>query len=159
VPEAGVERQLTISTPPVEASLRGLLNSYGVTVELGRESGDVEVEGLDRSHGRAWMTDDQQLVALTPLPATSKWQFQATVHAGRDGGFPEPSLELFQQLTDQRCPVPNLRLSNATWVSLYRDRQGMVDRHQVGRAFVAGDAAHIHSPAGGLGANTGIQDG
>jgi len=35
----------------------------------------------------------------------------------------------------------------------------MVDRHQVGRAFVAGDAAHIHSPAGGLGANTGIQDG
>jgi 2-polyprenyl-6-methoxyphenol hydroxylase-like FAD-dependent oxidoreductase len=219
-PRPGVPypNQLLISTPPVEASLRRLLSSYGVKVELGREfitldqddhgvtaqvmksgghstetiradclvgcdggrstvrkalglgfdvmtvpgvahlAGDVELEGLDRSHGRAWLTDDQQLLAVTPLPSTRKWQFQASVLADRDDEFPEPSLELFQQLVDQRCPVPNVRLRNATRASVYQVRRGMVDRHQVGRAFVAGDASHIHSPAGGLGANTGIQD-
>lgn len=121
-------------------------------------AGDVKVAGLDRSHARVWTDNDGHMVALTPLPSTDIWQFQASIAEQPGGGFPEPSLELFQQLLDQYCPVPGVRLSDCTWASLYRDSHGMVDRHQVGRVFVAGDAAHIHSPAGGLGANTGIQD-
>ncbi len=121
-------------------------------------AGDAKVAGLDRSHARMWTDTDGHLVALTPLPSTDIWQFQATIAEQPGGGFPEPSLELFQQLLDRYCPVPGVRLSDCTWASLYRDSHGMVDRHQIGRAFVAGDAAHIHSPAGGLGANTGIQD-
>jgi FAD binding domain len=121
-------------------------------------AGDVKVVGLDRSHARIWTGNDGHMVALTPLPSTDIWQFQASIAEQPGGGFPEPSLELFQQLLDQYCPVPGVRLSDCTWASLYRDSHGMVDRHQVGRVFVAGDAAHIHSPAGGLGANTGIQD-
>lgn len=121
-------------------------------------AGDVKVAGLDRSHARMWTGNDGHMVALTPLPSTDIWQFQAGIAEQPGGGFPEPSLELFQQLLDQYCPVPGVRLSDCTWASLYRDSHGMVDRHRVGRVFVAGDAAHIHSPAGGLGANTGIQD-
>ena len=44
------------------------------------------------------------------------------------------------------------------WTSLYRPKAGMVDRFRVGRVFLAGDAAHIHSPAGGQGLNTSVQD-
>jgi len=218
-PRPGVPypNQLTISTPFVEASLRELLSSYGVQVELGREfigldqdedgvtarvatstggppeliradylvgcdggsstvrkalglrfdvttvpgiaflAGDVELDGFDRSHARMWAVNGRML-GLSPLPSSTKWQFQATIPADRDGGFPEPSLELFQHLIDQYCPVPGVRLRNATWASLFHDNRAMVDRHQVGRALVAGDAAHIHTPAGGLGANNGIQD-
>jgi 2-polyprenyl-6-methoxyphenol hydroxylase-like FAD-dependent oxidoreductase len=121
-------------------------------------AGDVRVDGFDRSHARMWTTADGHMVALTPLPSTDIWQFQATIAERPGGGFAEPSLELFQQLLDRYCPVPGVRLHDCTWASLYRDSHGMVERHQQGRVFLAGDAAHIHSPAGGLGANTGIQD-
>ncbi|MFX0581273.1 FAD-dependent monooxygenase [Nocardia nepalensis] len=44
------------------------------------------------------------------------------------------------------------------WVSHYGDAARQADRYRVGRVFVAGDAAHIHYPAGGQGQNLGIQD-
>lgn len=52
----------------------------------------------------------------------------------------------------------DVRLTDATWVSRYRIHHRSVNRYGVGRVFVAGDAAHIHSPAGGQGMNTGLQD-
>jgi 2-polyprenyl-6-methoxyphenol hydroxylase-like FAD-dependent oxidoreductase len=52
----------------------------------------------------------------------------------------------------------DLRLTDAVWLSRYRVHHRGVDRYGVGRVFVAGDAAHIHSPAGGQGMNTGLQD-
>lgn len=51
-----------------------------------------------------------------------------------------------------------LSLHDARWVTRYRLHHRGVDRYGVGRGFVAGDAAHIHSPAGGQGMNTGLQD-
>lgn len=51
-----------------------------------------------------------------------------------------------------------LTLSEPVWTSRYRIHHRGVNRYRVGRVFVAGDAAHIHSPAGGQGMNTGLQD-
>lgn len=51
-----------------------------------------------------------------------------------------------------------LALSEPRWLSRYRVHHRGVNRYREGRAFVAGDAAHIHSPAGGQGMNTGLQD-
>jgi FAD binding domain len=51
-----------------------------------------------------------------------------------------------------------VHLHEATWLSSWRLNVRMVERYRVGRVFLAGDAAHIHSPAGGQGMNTGIQD-
>ena len=52
----------------------------------------------------------------------------------------------------------DVRLSEPRWTSRYRVHHRGVNAYRVGRAFVAGDAAHIHSPAGGQGMNTGLQD-
>jgi 2-polyprenyl-6-methoxyphenol hydroxylase-like FAD-dependent oxidoreductase len=52
----------------------------------------------------------------------------------------------------------DVTLSEPKWLSRYRLHHRGVDRYRVGRVFVAGDAAHIHSPAGGQGMNTGLQD-
>lgn len=52
----------------------------------------------------------------------------------------------------------DVRLSEPRWTSRYRVHHRGVDRYRVGRVFVGGDAAHIHSPAGGQGMNTGLQD-
>ncbi|WP_329444489.1 FAD-dependent monooxygenase [Streptomyces sp. NBC_01426] len=44
------------------------------------------------------------------------------------------------------------------WMSRFQSDERQVPRYRVGRVFLAGDAAHVHSPAGGLGMNTGLQD-
>lgn len=51
-----------------------------------------------------------------------------------------------------------IRATDATWLTRFRVHHRMVEHFQKGRIFLAGDAAHIHSPAGGQGMNTGIQD-
>ena len=50
------------------------------------------------------------------------------------------------------------QVTDPNWISYFRLHHRMVDRYRVGRVFVAGDAAHIHSPVGGQGMNIGIQD-
>ena len=52
----------------------------------------------------------------------------------------------------------NLRVAACDWFSTYRVHHRVADRFRVGRAFLLGDAGHIHSPAGGQGMNTGIGD-
>jgi 2-polyprenyl-6-methoxyphenol hydroxylase-like FAD-dependent oxidoreductase len=51
-----------------------------------------------------------------------------------------------------------VRVESATWLTRFRVHHRMAERFRKGRVFLAGDAAHIHSPAGGQGMNTGIQD-
>jgi 2-polyprenyl-6-methoxyphenol hydroxylase-like FAD-dependent oxidoreductase len=117
--------------------------------------GDVHVDGLDREHWHSWQNAKLGWVALCPLPGTDVFQFQAQI--GPDDPD-ESSLERFQQIVDERTGGLGIRLRDATWLSLYRANVRMVDRYRVGQVFLAGDAAHVHSPAGGQGMNTGIQD-
>ncbi len=52
----------------------------------------------------------------------------------------------------------DIKLSDSRWFSVYKLHHRCVDEFRSGRCFLAGDSAHIHSPAGGQGMNTGIQD-
>jgi 2-polyprenyl-6-methoxyphenol hydroxylase-like FAD-dependent oxidoreductase len=113
--------------------------------------GDVRVSGLDRDHWHQWGGRADRWLALCPLPGTDLFQFQAT-------GDGEPSLELYQRIVRERVGRDEVVLHDATWMSLYRTNIRMVDRFRDGRVFLAGDAAHVHSPAGAQGMNTGIQD-
>ena len=76
-----------------------------------------------------------------------------------DQASPEsaPALADCQRLVDERVPFP-AQLSDPEWTAYYRIHRRIVPRLQEGRVFLAGDAAHIHSPAGAQGMNTGIQD-
>src|SRR6185312_15420181 len=51
-----------------------------------------------------------------------------------------------------------LRVESVQWFSTYHVHHRVADRFRTGRAFLLGDAAHIHSPVGGQGMNTGIGD-
>ncbi|MEU2868422.1 FAD-dependent monooxygenase [Streptomyces olivoreticuli] len=121
--------------------------------------GDVEVEGgLDRGYWHQWI-DEGGAVLLCPLPGTPRWQLQSSPEPDSEGGYAKPSLEVFQRQLDRHARIPGLRLTNPGWLSTYRVNVRLAERFRVGRVFLAGDAAHIHSIAGGLGMNTGIQDG
>ncbi|MET8329279.1 FAD-dependent monooxygenase [Streptomyces sp. NPDC005181] len=120
--------------------------------------GDVEVDGLDRGYWHQWF-DEDGAVMLCPIPGTrSGWWFQAGPETDASGAPVPPSLESFRRLFARHAGLPATRLSNATLLSTYRVNVRMVDHYRVGRAFLAGDAAHVHAVAGGLGMNTGIQD-
>ncbi|MDX3661871.1 FAD-dependent monooxygenase [Streptomyces sp. ID05-26A] len=113
--------------------------------------GDLRISGLDRDHWHQWGGRADRWLALCPLPDTDLFQFQAT-------GDGEPSLELYREIVRERTGRDDVVVHDATWMSLYRMNVRMVDRFRAGRVFLAGDAAHVHSPAGAQGMNTGIQD-
>ncbi len=68
----------------------------------------------------------------------------------------EPSLEWLRGALAARSM--KLDIERAHWLTRFQIHHAQVSRYRVGRAFLAGDAAHVHSPAGGQGMNTGIQD-
>jgi 2-polyprenyl-6-methoxyphenol hydroxylase-like FAD-dependent oxidoreductase len=70
---------------------------------------------------------------------------------------PDPSLAEVQTIVDERGPG-GVRLVEPHWLSGFRINERKVADYHRGRVFLAGDAAHIHSPAGGQGMNTGMQD-
>ena len=69
----------------------------------------------------------------------------------------EASQEWLQRIADERA-AGRLRIHDSLWLTCFEIRHAQVPQYRHGRVLLAGDAAHIHSPAGGQGMNTGIQD-
>lgn len=67
-----------------------------------------------------------------------------------------PTQEELQRILDER--VGGIRIIKSHWLTCFEIHHGQVPQYRHGRVFLVGDAAHIHSPAGGQGMNTGMQD-
>ncbi|MEU0921131.1 FAD-dependent oxidoreductase [Streptomyces cyaneofuscatus] len=123
-------------------------------------SGDVELdhEDLGRDRWHQWF-DADGAVMLCPIPGTrTGWWFQAGPERDADGRPLAPTLDGFRRLFTRHTGLPGRHLTRAELLSTYRVNVRMADRYRVGRVLLAGDAAHVHAIAGGLGMNTGIQD-
>jgi len=69
----------------------------------------------------------------------------------------DPTLAEIQEVVERRGPG-GLTVRDPVWLASFRINERKVESYRAGRVFLAGDAAHIHSPAGGQGMNTGMQD-
>ncbi|MBU3061880.1 FAD-dependent monooxygenase [Nocardia sp. NEAU-G5] len=154
--DSTIRARYVVGTDGGKSTTRKLIDLHleGQTYESQRwYIGDVTVADLDHSHMHIWPSDKGMLV-LTPLPNSDLFQLQTPIPAQAQPA--EPSLELYQQLLDERAA--DVKLTSANWLSIYRVNVRMVTDYRRGRVLLAGDAAHVHSPAGGQGMNTGIQD-
>ena len=97
-------------------------------------------------------------IIIAPLPH-GRARVIATLPADKapapDG--PEPTLAELQAILDAEIVDPP-RMKDCVWISRFHVHHRLASEYRKGRAFVVGDAAHIHSPAGGQGMNTGLQD-
>ncbi|MFJ5948012.1 FAD-dependent monooxygenase [Streptomyces noursei] len=116
---------------------------------------DVRLDGLDRDHWHRWTLPNGGFVSLLPMAGTD--DFQLLVAAA--GAEPDTSHETVRDLIATHTHLTRDQVREVLWTSLYRPKAGMVDAYRHGRVFLAGDAAHIHSPAGGQGLNTSVRDG
>jgi hypothetical protein len=110
-----------------------------------------------------WPTDEMRIYTganglLLAVPmADGLWRIAAPVaNNHREGPPADPILEQIQKIWDERAAA-GVRFHDPVWMNLFHVSSRLVERLRVGRVFVAGDAAHIHSPVGGQGMNTGMQ--
>ncbi|MFJ9611958.1 FAD-dependent monooxygenase [Kitasatospora sp. NPDC101176] len=120
---------------------------------------DVLLTGLDREHWHVFPADEDSgegLLAACPLPdAEPLFQLVAQFRAGT---AVDPSLEGLRRVVATRTHLTPDQVLEVRWASEFRPRAALADRFRAGRVFLAGDAAHVHSPAGAQGLNTSIQD-
>lgn len=132
------------------------LELEGSTYEFRLIQADIRVDGLP-------IEADDEVVAFLhpdgplgffPLPGEKRYRQLVFLPPGLEM---EPTLESFQKAVDQRGPR-GARVCEPAWMVGFRIHARLASRLRVGRVLLAGDAAHIHSPAGGQGMNMGMQD-
>lgn len=118
---------------------------------------DGHIEGLapaDHLH-IFWHRDG--ILAFFPIVG-DRWRVVANLGPAKDGEtHPDPTLDEINVLMARRGS-PGIVMSDPVWLAAFRINERKVRDYSRGRVFLAGDAAHIHSPAGGQGMNTGMQD-
>ncbi len=97
------------------------------------------------------------VVAFFPLPGERRWRIVGAFPEGLDKDEGEILYDEIEARIKAEAEL-ELDITRVDWFSTYKVHTRHVDRFSSGRCFVAGDAAHIHTPAGGQGMNTGIQD-
>ncbi len=102
-----------------------------------------------------WHSDG--VLVLFPI-APGRYRIIADAGEVAPGERPaDPTLAQVQAVLDQRGPG-GIQASDPVWLAGFVINERKVADYRAGRVFLAGDAAHIHSPAGGQGMNTGMQD-
>jgi 2-polyprenyl-6-methoxyphenol hydroxylase-like FAD-dependent oxidoreductase len=99
--------------------------------------------------------DEADFLGVFPLAGAGRARLIGTV---RDARADRADTLTFEDISDRAINHLKLKVTKINWFSTYHVHHRVTQHFRKGRAFLVGDAAHIHSPAGGQGMNTGIGD-
>ena len=99
--------------------------------------------------------DESDFLAVFPLAGQGRARLIGTV---RDERAEHPENLRFEDVSSRAIENLKVQVKKVNWFSTYQVHHRVTEQFRKGRAFLLGDAAHIHSPAGGQGMNTGIGD-
>lgn len=114
---------------------------------------DLEADGLEPDTVHSYLNEDGFMM-LFPLGGTAAWRL---VGLKEPGDTDEPTLASLQDAAD-KFTGGAVRLSDPKWISTFKLSRRIAEYYQSGSVFLAGDAAHVHSPVAAQGMNAGIQD-
>lgn len=112
--------------------------------------------GLPEDEGAAVLARDG-LIFVVPMPEPGRWRIIAHLADHPPEQAVDIDLAFVDRLLARRLGV-TFGARDLAWTSQFVLKQGVARRYRAGRVFIAGDAAHLHSPVGGQGLNTGVQD-
>ena len=115
---------------------------------------DVLVDGLSPDRWHIWPRSSGRFVALCPLP---DGRFQLMLRL-KPGEAPDRDPAAIDRLVRGASGHAGLRIRQVDWSSVFRPNIRLAEHYRTGNVFLAGDAAHVHTPAGAQGLNTGVQD-
>ncbi|MCX5230635.1 FAD-dependent monooxygenase [Streptomyces sp. NBC_00233] len=116
---------------------------------------DATVDGLSHDHWHIWPRLRGRSIAACPLPGEDgRFQIMIKIRADDPVDLTGPALATLLR----RRAGTSLTLRDITWSSVFRPNIRLAERYRNGRLLLCGDAAHVHTPAGAQGLNTGVQD-
>jgi 2-polyprenyl-6-methoxyphenol hydroxylase-like FAD-dependent oxidoreductase len=133
------------------------LSFMGKTLESDFLLADVHITGMRGPLSALNIFAHEEGVLATFPISAGRYRIIADLGVSKGEHPADPTLEQIQAIVYRRSGRP-LLLSDPIWLSAFRINERKVGNYRAGRIFVAGDAAHVHSPAGGQGMNTGMQD-
>jgi len=116
---------------------------------------DVDISGPAADGELHVDLDESDFLAVFPLAGQGRARLIGTV---RDERADRADSLKFEDVSDRAIRQLKVRVERVNWFSTYHVHHRVTDHFRRDRAFLLGDAAHIHSPVGGQGMNTGIGD-
>jgi 2-polyprenyl-6-methoxyphenol hydroxylase-like FAD-dependent oxidoreductase len=116
---------------------------------------DVEARGAAMNGEVHAALDTTDFLAVFPLKREGHARLIGTVREEAEGRHEQPA---WDDVSKRVIEWMRVDVARVNWFSTYRVHHRVADHFRTGRAFLLGDAAHIHSPVGGQGMNTGIGD-
>lgn len=153
-----IQAQYVVGADGARSTVRHLLNVpfAGDTYEGAFMLADTHVRGPVQYDAVSVFLDATGLLAFFPLPGENRLRVIGLVPT-QFANQPDVTFDQIAPLVVAQTGLP-IEFYDTEWFAIYKLHHRVAEQFQQGRLFLAGDAAHVHSPVGAQGMNTGLQD-